>query len=147
MEFLLSNIAPMRFARRDTASCFTDLLKTADSIRIATGYISTDALIDLKKIIEVNKKPYLDLIIGMHGFEGFTHSQYEMAKILDNFLKENNYGSVKVCTVFKFHGKLYTFSNQSCPYSGILGSSNLNSAFDSQSLYEADLLIKEGLLG
>ena len=109
MELLLSNILPVRFAKRDTVSCFENLLESADIIRIATGYVSADALVELKKIIEENKKPYLELMIGMHGFEGFTHSQYETAKSLDEYLRSNDAGGVKVSTAFKFHGKIYTF--------------------------------------
>lgn len=143
MELLLSNILPMRFSKRDITSCFETLLETAEAIRIATGYVSADALIELKKIIEINSKPRLELIIGMHGLEGFTHSQYETAKNLDDFLRENNYGGVHVATAFKFHGKICTFSEKNDTYAGILGSSNLNSIFYSQSLYEADLFIDD----
>ncbi len=143
MELLLSNKVPLRFAKRDISACFEALLEKAQAIRIATGYVSADSLIELKKIIELNRKPHLELMIGMHGFEGFTHSQYENAKSLDDFLRENNYGEVKVSTAFKFHGKIYTFSKQATPYAGILGSSNINSIFDSLSLYEADLFIDD----
>lgn len=146
MELLFSNIPPLRSTHRNTVSCFENLFEKAESVKIATGYVSASALVELKKIIELNQKPYLELMIGMHGFEGFTHSQYETATNLDNFLRANKAGKVKVATAFKFHGKVYTFSSHSCPFSGILGSSNLNSIFDSQNLYEVDLCINEPIL-
>jgi hypothetical protein len=146
MELLLSNILPVRFAKRDTGSCFENLLESADSVRIATGYVSVDSMVELKRVVEENKKPYLELMIGMHGFEGFTHLQYETAMSLDEYLRSNDAGGVKVSTAFKFHGKIYTFSKKNHPFASILGSSNLNSIFDSQNLYEADLFIEESNL-
>ena len=143
MELLLSSIPPLRFSNKKTLSCFDDLFHKAEGMRIASGYISTDALTELKNIFEMNKKSYLELIIGMHGFDGFTKSQYEAAKYLDDYLKENNAGGVKVTKAFRFHGKLYSFLKNDAPFAGIIGSSNLNSIFDSQNTYESDLLLKE----
>lgn len=143
MELLLSNIPPLRFPNKNTLSCFEDLFRNAEGMRIASGYISTDALAELKNIFEMNKKSYLELVIGMHGFDGFTKSQYEAAKYLDGFLRDNNAGGVKVAKVFRFHGKLYSFLKNNVPFAGIIGSSNLNSIFDSQNHYETDMLLKE----
>lgn len=144
MKLLLSNTLPVRYPKQsDTPSYFLDLIESSDTIRIATGYVSANALLELKKIIEENKRPYLELMIGMHGFEGFTYSQYEMAKNLDDFLRQNKAGFVKVATTFKFHGKVHTFAKNIQTFAGILGSSNLNSIFDSQNLYEADIYIDE----
>ena len=146
MELLFSNIPPLRFSNKNTLSCFDDLFHKAEGMRIASGYISTDALAELKNIIEMNKKSYLELIIGMHGFDGFTKSQYEAAKYLDVFLRENNAGGVKVAKAFRFHGKLYSFLKNDIPFAGIMGSSNLSSIFDGQNTYEADLFFNEGRL-
>jgi hypothetical protein len=143
MELLLSNIPPLKFPNKNTLSCFEDLFRSAEGMRIASGYISTDALAELKNIFEMNKKSYLELVIGMHGFDGFTKSQYEAAKYLDGFLRENNAGGVKVAKAFRFHGKLYSFLKNKAPFAGIIGSSNLNSIFDSQNHYETDLFLKE----
>jgi len=143
MEFLLSNIPPVRFSKRNSISCFEDLLEDAEGIRIASGYISADALAELKKIVEVNKKAYLELVIGMHGFEGFTQSQFDAAKYLDEYLRGNKLGGVKVVNAFKFHGKVYSFLKKQTAFAGIIGSSNLSSVLDNQNHYETDLFINE----
>jgi len=118
-------------------------MQSASGIRIASGYISTDALAELKKIIEVNQKSYLELIIGMHGFDGFTRSQYQAAKYLDEYLRDKNIGGVKVVSTFRFHGKIYSFLNHKTPFASIVGSSNLNSIFDSENMYEVDFYLEE----
>lgn len=143
MEFLLSNIPPVRFSKRNATSCFEDLWQDADGIKIASGYISTDSLAELKKIVEVNKKVFLELVIGMHHFEGFTQPQFDAAKYLDEYLRGNKLGGVKVVNAFKFHGKLYSFRKKEAAFAGILGSSNLSGILDNQNHYEADLLINE----
>lgn len=107
MELLFSNIPPVRCSQRNTISCFEDLMQDADGIKIASGYISADALAELKKIVEVNKKSFLELVIGMHGFEGFTQPQFDAAKYLDDFLRSNKIGEVRVVNAFKFHGKVF----------------------------------------
>lgn len=144
MELLLSNIPPLRCAARTTTSCFEDLMQDSDGIKIASGYISADALAELKKIVEVNQKPFLELIIGMHGFDGFTQLQFDAARYLNDFLTANNIGEVRIVKTFKFHGKMYSFSKKKVAFAGILGSSNLSSVLDNQNLYEADLYINEG---
>ena len=141
MEFLLSNIPPVRFSKRNTISCFEDLLQDAEGIRIASGYISADALAELKKIVEVNKKSFLELVIGMHGFEGFTRSQFDAARYLDEYLRGNKIGGVKVVNAFKFHGKVYSFLKQQTAFAGMIGSSNLSSVLDNQNHYETDLFV------
>jgi hypothetical protein len=143
MEFLLSNIPPVRFSKRNTISCFEDLLQDAEGIRIASGYISADALAELKKIVEVNKKSFLELVIGMHGFEGFTRSQFDAARYLDEYLRDNKIGGVRVVNAFKFHGKVYSFLKKQTAFAGMIGSSNLSSVLDNQNHYEADLFINE----
>ena len=143
MELIFSNIPPLRLPHRSMYSAFEDMIHDADSLRIASGYISTDALAELKRIFEVNKKAYLELIIGMHWFDGFTRSQYEAAKYLDDYLRSKNAGEVKGATVFRFHGKVYSFLKNKSPFAGIIGSSNLNSLFDNQNTFEADVLLLE----
>jgi len=143
MELLLSNIPPVRFSKRNTITCFEDLIQDADGIRIASGYISADALAELKKIIEDNKKSFLEIVIGMHGFEGFTRSQFDAARYLDEYLRGNKIGGVMVANAFKFHGKVYSFLKETNPFAGMIGSSNLSSILDSQNHYEADLFVDE----
>ncbi|MBF0541398.1 MAG: NgoFVII family restriction endonuclease [Nitrospirae bacterium] len=144
MELILSNILPVRHTTiRNMYSVFNDLLLEADGLRIASGYISADALTELKKLIEMNEKSYLELVIGMHGFDGFTRSQYEAAEYLDSYLRFKNAGGVRIATVFKFHGKVCSFLKNTIPFAAIIGSSNLNSIFDNLNIYEVDLLLRE----
>ena len=143
MTLILSNIPPVRLDQKNAFSYFEDLLHEADSLRIASGYISADSIAELKNMFEMNNKSYLELIIGMHAFDGFTRSQFEAAKYLDDFLRSKNAGEVKVATTFRFHGKVYSFLKDRAPFAGILGSSNLASIFDNTNAYEVDLLIKE----
>ena len=144
MELLLSNIPPVRCSQRKTKSCFDDLFQSADGVKIASGYISTEALAELKKIVEANKKSFLELVIGMHGFEGFTQSQIDAARYLDGYLRDNKIGEVRIVKAFKFHGKVYSFLNRKrVPFASILGSSNLSSILDNQNHYEADLSFNE----
>ncbi len=144
MELLLSNIPPLRLGHRDLSSCFEDVLQDADHLKIASGYVSAEALTELKKIIEVNKKPTLELFIGMHFFEGFTRIQYDAALYLDDFLRSKDLGSVSLATVFKYHGKLYSFANNDTAYAGIIGSSNLSGILQKHRNYETDLLLTDG---
>lgn len=140
-ELLFSNLPPMRFPNKKTFSkCFKSLFETTDKVCIATGYISTEALTELKSIAEANQKNII-LVIGMHFFEGMTKVQYQAANYLNNFLIQNNLGEVYITNTFKFHGKLYTFHNKEQIIAGIIGSSNLNSILDNHMNYETDILL------
>lgn len=143
MELLLSKIPPVCLPNKDSVSCFENLLSGTDNLKIASGFVSTDALTELKKIIEIKKKPFLQLVIGMHHFEGITKSQYQAAAYLNDFLKSASLGGICVVTQFKFHGKLYCFCKKDMPFAGIVGSSNLSSIFDNQNTYETDILLQD----
>ena len=143
MELLFSNIPPVRLPNKDILSCFEEILPETESLKIASGYISTDALTELKKVIEMNKKPSLELVIGMHHFDGITKPQYQAVKYLNDFLKETSLGGVSISTQFRFHGKLYCFGKNNSPFAGIIGSSNLSSVFDNQNTYETDILLQD----
>jgi len=76
MELLLSNFGRAKYPNHSTTRKVWDKnLAVADNIRIATGFISSDSLIELAKIIELNDKPNIELLIGMHFFSGFTKAQ------------------------------------------------------------------------
>lgn len=145
MELLLSDIPPAKFLGvRTTRAVWDENLRIADSLSIATGYISSDSLIELNKIVEVNKGPSLRLMIGMSYFEGFTRQQYTAAVQLNQTLRSSDLGSVLLADKAKFHGKLYSFCKKGQPYAAIIGSSNLGSMFHSSDrLYEADCLFTE----
>lgn len=148
MQLLYSNIKPCEYDNSSFSEAFENGVVSSDNIKIATGYITEESLLELKSILvfyhEENKTKTCDLIIGMHGREGFTRPQYDAAVDLAKFLKEKEIGSVRVCTAFKYHGKTYVFSKsgQAVPFSAILGSSNLGNILDSRN-WEVDVLLEE----
>lgn len=146
MEFLFSNYPPMKQTGCKTfADTFYGLLPTTSKLDIAVGYVSSDALAELQKTIEFNGNiREMNLIIGMHYFDRFTKIQYNTAKQLNTFLKENKLGEVRLVTAFRYHGKLYSFSNNDGPYAGIIGSNNLSSIVDAGTrIYESSVLFDD----
>lgn len=142
MELLLSNYQPAVFNCNTQKNYIEQTLKVCEILKIASGYISSDALIDLMRVIELNRKPRLELLIGMHYFDGFTKNQYDAARTLNSFLKSNDLGFVYLANTVKFHGKMYSFTLQDQSKTAIVGSSNLGSLYDKVSkLYEADILL------
>lgn len=80
----------------------------------------------------------------MHFFEKFTKPQYEAAKRLNDFLRNSNRGQVQLVTTFKYHGKLYSFSDEKGASAGIIGSNNLGSIVDGGSrVYESAALTRD----
>ncbi len=145
MELLLSNKHPANFPGiKSSNEIFVDYLRDSDSITMATGYISSDSLIELSKIVEINHKPKIELMIGMHYFEGFTRSQYEAASSLNQILTSKSLGGIFLSNTRKFHGKMYYFDGQLISPAIIIGSSNLDSCISKNPMnYEADVLITE----
>ena len=149
MELLYSKIKPCNYTNSTFGEAFELGLVNSDGVKIATGYVTEDSLLELKAILlfynEEDKTKTCSLVIGMHGREGFTQAQYEAAIDLAIFLRDKGIGSVRVCTAFKFHGKTYVFnkSGETVPISVIMGSSNLGNMLDSRQ-WEVDALFKEG---
>lgn len=123
---------------------FESHLETTEKLSMAVGFVSVRALETLAKHITKKGKPYCHLVIGMHYFEQFTHSQYAAANELHQLLDETALGSVHLVTASPFHGKLYHFkkSNESEPSTTIIGSSNLSNITGS-SLTEVDYMTDE----
>lgn len=146
MSILYSKIQPLIYDNDTFADAFEDLMVSADKMNIASGYISEESLMELKSILDFynsdNQKKFLDLTIGMHHREGFTRPQYEAAKNLAVFLNEYELGAVRVCTAFKFHGKVYTFYKNDAPFASIMGSSNLSNMVESRQ-WEVDYIFTD----
>lgn len=67
MEFLFSNYPPMKTGFKTFSDTFYSLLPSTSVMDIAVGYISSDALVELQKTLELNANIHkLNLIIGMH---------------------------------------------------------------------------------
>jgi len=142
MELLLSSILPIRPSKTSFSKRFEELLQETDKVCIASGYVSAEALTELKGIAEANNK-LIELVIGMHYFEGITKVQYQAAKYLNEFLISNSLGRVYVANIFKFHGKMYVFHKDRGIFAGIMGSSNLNSMLDTHRSFETDVMLKD----
>lgn len=145
MELLVSNLPPVRTSFNKFSECFFEQLQIHKGADIAVGYITADALTELKVMIEHNNIHRMNLTIGMHYFERFTALEYNAAMDLNSFLQENQIGQVNLVRTFMYHGKLYSFVNrEGVPQSGIVGSNNLSSIIDGgHRTYESALLVTE----
>lgn len=145
MEFLFSNYPPVKIGSKTFAETFYGLLPQTSKLDIAVGYVSADSLIELQKTIELNSNiRTLNLIVGMHYFDHFTKAQYDAAIHLNDFLMENQLGGVRLVNAFRFHGKLYSYSNVAGPFAGIIGSNNLSSIVDGGiRVYESSVLLND----
>lgn len=145
MEILSSNYPPMKTSHPTFSETFYTLLSKATRLDIAVGFVSSDALLELQKIMELNTRiRTLNLIIGMHYFDKFTKLQYEAAKRLNMYLESERRGKVYVVTAFPYHGKLYVYHDANGPSDAIIGSSNLGGIVEAgRRLYESSVLIKD----
>lgn len=145
MEFLFSNYPPMKTEYKSFSDAFYGLIPQTSKLDIAVGYVSSDALIEMQKMIEYNANlQNVNLIVGMHYFDKFTKVQYDAAMRLNQFLAENQLGGVRLVNAFRYHGKLYSYSNASGPFAGIIGSNNLSGIIESGvRVYESSLLLRE----
>jgi hypothetical protein len=143
MEFLFSNFPPLKTDYKTFHDKFDELIYECDELKIASGFITADSIAELKKIIEYNSKPKLQLLIGMHYFSGFTRKEYQATQYLNEFLLNKKCGEVFVSTAFKFHGKLYSFGKKNTPFAGIIGSNNLSSITEFSRVYESSVICRE----
>lgn len=120
----------------------TNLLNTATRFCIATGFISSDSLVELKRLVDIREGSLtVDLFIGMNYLEGFTELQYNTLIDLNNYLTCNHAGKIYVSPHALYHGKMYSFNDErgGC-LGGFIGSSNLASFMGtSQNSIEADV--------
>lgn len=147
MEFLFSNYPPMKTGCKTFSDTFYGLIPQTSKLDIAVGYVSSDALIELQKTIELNSNiRTLNLIVGMHYFDRFTKLQYDAAMHLNDFLTSNKLGGVRLVHAFRYHGKLYSYSNETGPFAGIIGSNNLSSIVDGGvRVYESSFLLHDAV--
>ncbi len=145
MDFLFSNLPPVRTSHPKFADTFYSLLPRASRLDIAVGYVTADSLAELQQTVAQNANvANMNLIIGMHYWDRFTRLQYNAAVGLNDFLREKHRGEVRLVTAFRFHGKLYSYSDENGTFAGIVGSNNLGSIVDSRACtYEAAALFRE----
>lgn len=131
MNTVFSNIANAKITEKSLNAVWMDLFKSADEVLMATGYVSNDAVVELHKILELNDHiQKIDLLVGMHYLEGFSHLQYDSLCKLNDFLQHEKRGAVYVSPFVKFHGKMYSFKNYQ-QINGLIGSANLTCFWDS----------------
>lgn len=144
MELLSSNYPPVRCEGRSFSDAFYSLLPQTSVLDIAVGYVTADSLAELQKIVELNNIKCVNLTIGMHYFDRFTHAQYNAAVHLNDYLKRHDKGKVRLVTPFRYHGKLYSYSNGNGAFASIIGSNNLSSIIEGGAqIYESSLLIED----
>lgn len=126
MELLFSNFPPLNTGHAKFYDQFYDDFNLSDKLNIAVAYITADSIAELKHAIELNANKHrnVNLVIGMHYFEPFTKPEYDAAMDLHEMLVREKIGSVKLANAFKFHGKLYSYSNQGKVFSTIIGTNN-----------------------
>ena len=140
MSLIYSNYLPLNTNSGTYHDAFVGFLEKSDKIRIASGYISADALIDLKSVVEVNNGPYIELNVGMHYFDGLTRQQKEAVADLDKALRSKNLGGVFFVVTFPFHGKIVSFNKAGKNIGALVGSSNLTNIVEDTASrqYEVD---------
>jgi hypothetical protein len=145
MEFLYSNLPPIRTSCSAFAETFYSLIPEATRLDIAVGYITADSLAELRQTVAYNKNiETLNLLIGMHYWDKFTKLEYNAAVKLNDFLCKEERGEVRLIKPFRFHGKLYSYSNVKGAFAGIIGSNNLGSIVESRTrTYEASVLLRD----
>ena len=142
MEFLQSNYPPVRTGGRTFLDTFYGLLPQTEELSIAVGYVTADSLVELRQIAEMNHLEKLNLTIGMHYPDGFTRVEYNAARRLNDYLTETGKGHVSLVTAFRYHGKLYSYSDRNGAFAGIIGSNNLSSIVEGGSrVYESAFLL------
>ena len=105
----------------------TSLIQTASELNIATGFVSSESLVELQRIADIrNGELSIQLFMGMNYLSGFTQLQYKVLERLNEYFRLNNIGSVYLSPKALFHGKLYSFNDSDGECLGsFVGSSNL----------------------
>ena len=145
MRLLTSKIPPLNQGSYTFRNAFFDMFTDADTVNIASGYISADSLTELQETLvrNENRRVQINLIIGMHFFEGISRAQYDAATKLNAYLTEHERGDVSVVKDFKFHGKVYCFSKKGNTIATIIGSSNLDDLSASHPSFEVSILANQ----
>lgn len=127
MSILYTNVPPLRTEKikdnfRDQ---FSENIKRADSIEIATGYVSQDSLEELNSCISEYNIRRIKLIVGMYFIEGMPENIYNTLLSMDRNWRAHGIGEIDIVCTFRYHGKCYLFSHDGEPFAGIIGSANL----------------------
>ena len=84
MEHLFTRNPILKGLKHRTIRDYRDrLINEATEFNIATGYISSESLVELRRIVNLRPKEIsINLFVGMNYLEGFTKLQYNSLKDL-----------------------------------------------------------------
>ena len=127
MKILYSDILPLALeeGKQTILDCFIEQAQKADSIEIASGYISNASLEELDALVERYGISHVALTIGMYFIEGMPEKSYHASMKLNQKWKESGIGEIRLVRAFKYHGKIYSFIKDGECFATIIGSANM----------------------
>lgn len=140
LELLNSNYPPVKTGGQSFDEVFFSCFNSSSKLTAASGYISEDSIADLLMLYKTGAKTHLDLIVGMHLFEGFSFGQYDALCALNELLRQDDLGAIYLSSSFKYHGKVYLFQKSDNRKVSILGSSNLTKISLTERIYDTDII-------
>ena len=76
LKLLTSNYEPVNMGCQSFEKTFFDYFNRSVKLTAASGYISEDAIADLLMLYKTGARTQLELIVGMHYFDGFSQGQF-----------------------------------------------------------------------
>ena len=98
MSILYTNIPPLRTqnGKDNFRDKFSDYIKQADSVEIATGYVSQDALEMLDKCVADYDINHIRLIVGMYYIEGMPENIYNTLVRMNKKWRDRSVGEIDI---------------------------------------------------
>ena len=143
IELISSSYFPVEWKGKTFIDTFHSMLNGAQELSIASGYCSEESIAKLIGLYEKEYTAHLDLIIGMHYFEGFSKAQYDGLKYLNQILKDGERGCVYLANRTKYHGKIYLAKYFKNNYKSIIGSSNISKLNMMERVFDNDIFTDE----
>lgn len=143
IELLGASYFPVEWKGKTFIDTFDSMLNGAQEISIATGYCSEESIAKLTRLYEKGYNAHLELIVGMHYFDGFTKAQYDGLQHLNEILQNNERGNVYLANRTKYHGKIYLAKYFQDQYKSIVGSSNISKLNIMERIFDNDVFTDE----
>lgn len=128
MTVLYSNVPPLRLGSGNVTfqQYFTEKLSECDTLYIASGYASKNALNTIDSLIKHNGNCKTVIVLGMYCLEGFPEGIYNTASRLNTEWKNDGIGEIRAVPSMKYHGKVYGFYKNGQILASVVGSHNLS---------------------